>query len=304
MKNRIVEISRDGYKLSKTRGFMQISSDDDQHRIVMDDIGIVLVSGRGATYTNSLLVALAERNVPVVICNPQFLPVAWLWPLSGHHTQARNISAQIEAPKPLNKRLWQEIVRNKITAQSAIVDFVGGNGDALQAQAKRVRSGDPENVEAQVARRYWPMLFGPNFRRRRSNGEVNMFLNYGYTVLRACTARAIVSSGLHPSIGIHHSNQYNDFRLADDLVEPFRALVDVTVHQLIAAGHSNMNNAVKKSLAMTVNRDVSTELGMTPVSNAMLKLAQSLARSFRERSVQLDLPKKPNPIEIGALAHV
>lgn len=304
MKHRTIEISQDGYKLSKTRGFMQISSDEEQHRVVLDDIGMVLVSGRGATYTNSLLVALAERNIPVVICNPQFLPVAWMWPLSGHHTQARNISAQIEAPKPLNKRLWQEIVRNKITTQSAIVDFVGGNGDALQAQAKRVRSGDPENVEAQVARRYWPMLFGPNFRRRRSNGEVNMFLNYGYTVLRACTARAIVSSGLHPSIGIHHSNQYNDFRLADDLVEPFRALVDVTVHQLIAAGHSNMNNAVKKSLAMTVNRDVSTELGMTPVSNAMLKLAQSLARSFRERSVQLDLPKKPNPIEIGALAHV
>lgn len=304
MKHRTIEISQDGYKLSKTRGFMQISSDEEQHRVVLDDIGMVLVSGRGATYTNSLLVALAERNIPVVICNPQFLPVAWMWPLSGHHTQARNISAQIEAPKPLNKRLWQEIVRNKITTQSAIVDFVGGNGDALQAQAKRVRSGDPENVEAQVARRYWPMLFGPNFRRQRSNGEVNMFLNYGYTVLRACTARAIVSSGLHPSIGIHHSNQYNDFRLADDLVEPFRALVDVTVHQLIAAGHSNMNNAVKKSLAMTVNRDVSTELGMTPVSNAMLKLAQSLARSFRERSVQLDLPKKPNPIEIGALAHV
>lgn len=304
MKHRTIEISQDGFKLSKTRGFMQISSDEEQHRVVLDDIGMVLVSGRGASYTNSLLVALAERNIPVVICNPQYLPVAWLWPLSGHHTQARNISAQIEAPKPLNKRLWKEIVRSKITTQSAIVDFVGGNGDALRSQAKKVRSGDPENIEAQVARRYWPILFGTNFRRRRSNGEVNMFLNYGYTVLRACTARAIVSSGLHPSIGIHHSNQYNDFRLADDLVEPFRALVDVTVHQLIAGGHTQMSNTVKKSLAMTVNREVCTDLGMTPVSTAMLKLAQSLAKSFRERTVQLDLPKKPNPIEIGALAHV
>ena len=304
MKNRIVEISQDGYKLSKTRGFMQVSSEEDQHRFVLDDIGLVLVSGRGTTYTNSLLVALSERNIPVVICNLQFLPVAWLWPLSGHHTQARNISAQIEAPQPLNKRLWQEIVRSKISIQSAIVDFVGGPGDALQSQAKRVRSGDPENVEAQVARRYWPLLFGPSFRRRRSNGEVNMFLNYGYTVLRACTARAIVSSGLHPSIGIHHSNQYNDFRLADDLVEPFRPLVDVTVHQLIAAGHSEMCNEAKKSLAMTVNREISTDIGMTPVSSSILKLGQSVARSFREKSVQLDLPKKPNPIEIGALAHV
>ena len=303
MKNRIIEISNDGNKLSKTRGFMVISADTGESRVPLDDIGVVLISSSGVTYTNAILVSLAERCVPLVICDRNFKPVAWLWPMSGHHTQAKLMNAQLEASKPLSKRMWQQIVKAKIHQQAAVVDFLGHSSKSFNALANRVRSGDPLNVEAQVARMYWPLLFGKDFRRRRSEGNINSFLNYGYTVLRAAAARAVVSAGLHPSVGIHHTNQYNDWRLADDIVEPFRPLVDITVHRLVESGNGSLDTETKRVLAGTIARDVSTSAGTTPVSTCLIRLAQSIARSFLERKILLQLPSKCTPLELRAISN-
>lgn len=278
---------------------MVVSSQDGDSKIPLDDIGVVLVSGRGATYTNSLLTALAQRCVPLVICSENFMPVAWVWPIEGHHIQAHHMRAQFEASKPICKQIWQAIVRAKISQQAAVVDYVRGSGKALELHAKRVRSGDPENVESQVARKYWPILFGPTFRRRRSAGQINGLLNYGYAVLRAASARAVVSSGLHPSIGVHHSNRYDAMQLADDLMEPFRPMVDATVFSIVRNGKTVLDSDAKRTLAQIVNLDMQTSFGTTPIATCVLRLAQSVAHSFVSKTVNLELPYKATPLEIS-----
>ena len=301
MKNRVIEISSDGSKLSKSTGFLFISSKKGDLRIPLDDIGVVLISCRGATYTNPILVSLAERGVTVVICDQRFMPVAWVWPLSVHHTQAKLMNAQVAAPKPLSKRMWQQIVKLKIHQQAAVIEFLGHPCKSFERYVSSVKSGDPGNVEAQAARMYWPLVFGQDFRRRRSEGNINVLLNYGYTVLRAAAARAVVVSGLHPSFGIHHRNQYNEWRLVDDIVEPFRPLVDIVVHRLVEVKKSQLNKETKHILARTIAHDVNTSTGTTPISTSLIRMAQSIARSFLDQKVLLNLPTKCTLLELRAI---
>ena len=282
---------------------MVVSSDSGESRVALTDIGVVLVCSRSVTYTNSLLVSLAEHCIPLVICNQAFVPVAWLWPLTGHHLQSKFISAQIDAPKPISKRIWKEVVKAKIRQQAVVADFVGGSSQSIFQLTKHVKSGDPSNIEAQAARKYWPKLFGKEFRRRRENGFTNSCLNYGYTVLRATAARAIVSSGLHPSVGVHHSNQFNDFRLADDLIEPYRPYIDLVTYKLVQQGRTDLDNECKQMLASTMAFDVSTCLGTTPIATSLIRLAQSVARSFCESKVKLSLPYPSTSIELLALTN-
>ncbi len=301
MPERVVEIAEDGRRLARLRGFMTISaSDGELGRIPLDDVGIVLVTGHGATYTNNLLVALASHGAALVICAPNFLPVAWLWPIDGHHVQAERMAAQLAATRPMGKRLWRDVVRAKIHHQASVLDRLGKPSGGVFALGKRVRAGDPDNIEAQAARRYWPLAFGKGFRRDQAANGCNALLNYGYTVLRAATARAIVASGLHPSIGIHHSNRYDHLRLADDLMEPFRPLVDLTVAGLTRRGVTELTPEAKRDLVHILGRDLATTAGTTPVSTCILRLAQSLAQSFIARKTVLDMPLRPLPLDLSA----
>ena len=279
---------------------MTISSRDNVAKVPLDDIGTVLVTGRGATYTNNLLVALAKRGVALVICAPNFLPVAWLWPIEGHHVQAERMAAQLQATRPIGKRLWRDVVRAKIDQQAAVLGRLGQPSGGVAGLGRRVRAGDPDNVEAQAARRYWPLAFGREFRRDRKAGGANALLNYGYTVLRAATARAIVASGLHPSIGIHHANRYDHLRLADDLMEPFRPLVDLIVIDLMKSAVTDLTPEAKRQLALVLARDLPTAAGTTPVASCLLRLAQSLARSYLTRETALELPLKARPLDLSS----
>ena len=205
MIGRIVEIAEDGRHLALKRGFMTVRVDGDEiGRVALDDISVVIANAHGLTYSNNLLVALAERGAPLVICGRNHSPIAWVWPVAGHHAQTARMAAQVAASQPLKKRAWQAIVCAKISQQAAVLDAAGHRGGGVAALARKVRSGDPENVEAQAARRYWTLLMGDDFRRDRSAPGANALLNYGYTVLRAATARAVMAAGLHPSLGIHH----------------------------------------------------------------------------------------------------
>jgi CRISPR-associated protein Cas1 len=164
---RIVEIAEDGRHLSMHRGFMVVSAEKAEvGRVPLDDIGVVIANAHGLTYTNNLLIELAERGVSVVLCGPHHRPVAWLWPMEGHHMQAMRMRAQLAAPAPLGKRLWQILVRAKVQQQAATLAALGRPAGGFQLLARQVRSGDPENIEAQAARRYWPLMFGNGFRRR------------------------------------------------------------------------------------------------------------------------------------------
>lgn len=300
---RIVDIATDGRHLSAYRGFLLISEEREEvGRIPLDDVGAVIVHAHGITWSTNLVVALAERGALMVLCGANHAPVAVCMPLDGHHGQNARMRAQWEAGKPLAKQLWREVVVAKIRWQAAVLGARGIDAGAFDMLARRVRSGDPDNIEAQAARRYWPLLMGADFRRDRAAGGLNGMLNYGYTVLRSLIARAVVAAGLHPSIGIHHANRGNAFALADDLIEPFRPLVDALTLQLSARGCEEVTPQAKHAFAGLIALDLAGESGTTTVSVAAVKLAQSVARCFETgRSSELTLPRPPSAIELAGI---
>lgn len=299
MIGRVVEIAADDRHLAVSRGFLTVSTKGKEvGRVPLDDIGVLLAHAHGLTYSNNLMVELAQRGAAVVLCGPNHMPVAWLWPMDGHHVQSLRMRQQLEAGAPLRKRLWQVLVRAKIEQQRAVLERLGKPDGAFDLLARKVKSGDPENIEAQAARRYWPLLMGDDFRRDRSADGANAMLNYGYTVLRAGVARAVTSAGLHPSVGLHHSNRNNPMCLVDDLMEPFRPIVDYMVSRLIVAAKEEVNPETKAVLAQILTFDMATDQGTTPVATCVERLAFSLAQSFEAGKPSLTLPRTLLPLEM------
>jgi len=304
MIGRIVEIADDRRHLFVQRGFMVVQDTGGERKelgqIPLDDIGAVIANAHGLSYTNNLLVALSKRGVPFVMCAANHSPVGMLLPIDGNYEQARRIDAQIAVKKPMLKQLWSAIVRSKLEQQAAVLEAVGTSATPLWALVKKVKSGDPDNIEAQGARRYWGLLFGKDFRRDQSLGGVNSLLNYGYTVLRAATARAVIAAGLHPSVGLHHSNAGNPMRLVDDLIEPFRPVIDIKVWLLLKNGEQDVLPSTKRALVQTLYDDMLTDAGATPVSVCTQKLAVSLAQVFLGERERLDLPLPGLPLAMAA----
>ena len=294
MVGRVVEVASEGRHLARLRGLMTVSRNGvEDARVPLDDIGVLLCNARGLSYSNDLMTELARRGVAVVLCGANYLPTAWLWPLEGHHVQAMRMRCQLEASLPLRKRLWQRIVREKIAQQSNVLDLLQLSSGSIKVLGRRVKSGGPDNVEAQAARRYWPLLFGDGFRRDRYGGGPNPFLNYGYTVLRAAVARAVVFAGLHPSLGIHHHNRTNPMCMVDDLMEPFRPFVDYTSVRLVVEGRNELTPESKQALAEVLTLDMHTERGTTPLQTCIERAAQSLAQSFEAGKPALVFPNRP-----------
>jgi len=294
MVGRIVEVADDHRELRVHHGHLLImDSTAPPSRlgsVPLDDILAVISHARDVTVHSTVCVALAARAIPLVVCDSSYMPVAMLLGLQTHHVQASRIEAQASATRPMRKRLWARVVRAKLGQQAAVLDAIGANASGVKRLERSVRSGDPDNLEGQAARRYWPLLFGPQFRRRRDESGINVFLNYGYAVARAGMARAVVAAGLHPSLGLHHSHDENAMRLVDDLVEPFRPLVDVAVWELVQRGESELTSTNKRALVRACYQNVTTEAGETPVLVAMQRLAISLAQVLTGARDALDLP--------------
>jgi len=260
-------------------------------RVALDQIQAVIVNPHGATMSAGILAALAERGTPVIIAGQNFKPVATVVPVVGHHALSRRIEAQVGASQPARKQAWKQIVRAKITMQALVLDQFGCDAERLWLLEGKVRSGDPENCEAQAARYYWPRLLGGSFRRDPDEPGINGLLNYGYAVIRAATARAITAAGLHPAIGVHHSGALDTMRLADDLMEPFRPLVDARVRAIADSSDSvDVVPATKKLLVALLRTDVETPVGATPLTLAMHRTAKSLADYFLGERTKLELP--------------
>lgn len=304
--DRIVDIATDGLHLSAYRGFLLVEKEREEvGRIALDDIHAVIVHAHGVTWSGNLVARLAERGAPIVFCGANHCPIAVTLPLEGHHAQNARMQAQWNASKPLAKQLWRRIVSAKIAMQGSLLAARGIAGaEAFPYIAQRVRSGDPENLEAQAARRYWPLLMGADFRRDRAQDGANALLNYGYTVMRATCARAVVAAGLHPTIGIQHSNRGNAFALADDLVEPFRPLVDALVEQMVRDGVTALDPPTKRRFARLIAFDLRVGGEASPVSAAAQKLAQALARAFETGRPDLALFEPPTAIEWAAAGRV
>jgi len=294
-----VEIAEDGRHLSKQRGFLEVSERGRElGRVPLDDIDAVVATGHGLTLSKNLVVALAERGVPVVFCAANHMPAAFLWPADSHYEQAGRIADQAAAGKALKKRLWAQLVAAKVENQGAVLDTLGIEGGGFQLLARSVRVGDPTNVEAQAARRYWPLLFGTDFRRDRSEPGINAMLNYTYAVLRAGTARAIMAAGLHPSLGLAHRQRGNAFALVDDLMEPYRPLADLLVHGLIQSGVVAVDRDSKPALAQLLILDVASAKGVSPIRQCLERTAYSLSACFASTAKQLELPRRPLPLEV------
>lgn len=299
---RIVDLSTDGVHVSAHRGFLIVAKDRAElGRIVLDDIGAVIAHAHGISWSNTAFVRLAERSVPVVLCGANHVPVSCVWPMAGHHLQGARLNAQAAAGKPLIKRLWRDIVVAKIRMQGAVLASVGAERGAFDLFVRKVRSGDPDNMEAQAARRYWPALMGKDFRRDAALEGANALLNYGYTVLRAILCRAICGTGLHPTLGLFHSNRGNAFALADDLMEPYRPLVDRLVFNLVRDGQAGVGPATKTALVGLTSFDLEAGHGMSPLYVHASRLAQQLSGVFMDGTGSLDLPVPPSPLVLSGL---
>lgn len=270
--------------------------------MALDDIGGVIGNAHGLTWSNTVFTRLSERAVPIVLCGSNHAPVACIWPLQGNHLQGARLNAQVDASRPMAKRIWRDIVVAKIRMQAAVLASIGAEARAFDMLARKVRSGDPDNVEAQAARRYWPALMGRDFRRDRAAEGSNAMLNYGYTVLRATVSRAICAAGLHPSIGLHHSNRGNSFALADDLMEPYRPVIDRAVYNLLQDGRTELSPDAKTALAALSALDLPAPHGLSPLHVHASRLAQQLAALFCKEGGELDLPSPPDPLTMAGLA--
>lgn len=304
MIGRIVEVADDSRHLFVSRGFLVVQDTAGERKelgqIPLDDVAAVIANAHGLSYTNNLLVALAERCAPVVLCAANHNAVGMVLPIEGNYQQAKRFDAQLAASQPLIKRLWADIVKSKLQQQAAALEAAGAPFVPLSALVRKVRSGDPDNFEAQGARRYWGLLFGEDFRRDQQAGGPNAMLNYGYTVLRATTARAVVAAGLHPTMGLHHSNAGNAMRLVDDLMEPFRPMIDLKVWQLRQHGEEQVTPDSKRALVRSLYDDMQTNEGATPVMVCTQKLATSLAQIYLGEKEKLDLPLPGLPLNLAA----
>lgn len=295
MTDRILDLSECPARLRVRNNQLVIAREGtDDVSLPLADLAVLVVSHPQVTYTQAVLAGLAAAGGVFVACDAACMPVAMLLPLTGHHVQTERFAAQARAPRPVCKRLWRQLIRAKVRAQAALLEELHGDDHGLKPLSTRVRSGDPSNIEGQASRRYWPALFAdPNFRRRRENPDQNALLNYGYAVLRAIVARAICAAGLHPSLGLHHHNRYNGYCLADDLMEPFRPLVDRIVYAFVK------EHGVPAELTPTVKRELLTPLTgrvmldgeQRTLFDVLGTVAASLAEVFMGNARRLTLPE-------------
>lgn len=288
----VVEIAEDGRHLSLFRGFLKVSEGTTElGRVPLDDITALILSAHQISLSKNIMTALLERKVIIVTTGKNWHPLGLTLSLDAHYAYAGILRDQIGVSEARRKRLWQHLVRAKIENQKYILERFGTNRDKAQelaALVKRVKSGDPDNIEAQAARHYWPALMGTDFRRDRNLGGQNGFLNYGYTVLRAATARAVVAAGLNPALGLHHKSQVNAFALVDDLMEPFRPLVDGKVARF-EGGEDELTPAHKRALVGLLQLDLLTDKGASPLVNCLHQLARSLVVCLSDKNATLQV---------------
>lgn len=291
MPRRVLEIAGDGRFIHSQRGFIIAEEGGDRipvGKAPIEDLSSIVISGFGNSISQELLSRLANHGVVVVLTGSNQNPAAMLVPVIGNTEQAGRIDAQISLSVPLKKQLWKATIQSKIHQQDLVLKAIGEGGTNLKAFATRVKSGDQENLEAQAARRYWPALFGSMFRRNRELPGVNAALNYGYSILRATVARAVVGSGLLPSLGLHHRDPTNSFRLVDDLMEPFRPFVDLEVFLLRdQLDAEELSKEVRKVLVGIQHHDLQIGSQNETVSRAIYSTVQSLIRVHESRDAKL-----------------
>lgn len=291
MHGNIIEIGTDNKKLSVSAGFLRISEGNQVLKdIPLDLVLSIIITSPTAIYTQPLLQRLAEEGIPVIICGKNYIPSGIFLPLIGHYKQSYIQRIQFNTKLPLQKRLWQQIVIEKVNQQASVLKLYH-KPDLLTPLISKITSGDSTNIEAIAAKRYFSTLFGASFRRDTNAEGVNSFLNYGYAIIRACTARFTIGAGLCPSLSIKHQNQLNPLCLVDDLMEPFRPLVDATVYKIFAENkldeQETLAPAYKKLLSGILDTNLKTKKTISPVYQIIEEFIRQYVSSLTESKVEL-----------------
>lgn len=275
---------------------IRLKENDEKHPIPIEDIGIIIIDHPQITITQSVITKLLEHNVALITCNKTHHPTGLMLNLDGHTKQSKLFKHQLEASEPLKKQLWQQTIKAKINNQDLMLQLIGHNTLYLKELAKTVKSGDTTHHEAQAAHYYWKHFFNTisneNLTRERFGSSPNHLLNYGYAILRALVARNLVGSGLLPTLGIFHRNQYNAYCLADDIMEPYRPFVDFCVLTIVQNEiiTEELTPSIKKKLLQIPVMDVQIQNKKRPLMNAVQETTASLALSFQRKENQIKYP--------------
>lgn len=272
-----------------------IKSEIRESTIPIEDIGFLVLDHQEIYLSLPAMNLLVENNTSVIICGKNHLPNGMFLNLNSHHIQQEVFKNQIEASIPLKKQLWQQTIVEKITNQGILLAKITENKNSFEFLASKVLSGDTTNMEGVAAGQYWKTFFDTydiNFRRERFGDYPNNFLNYGYAILRAATARALSGSGLLNTLGIHHKSKYNAFALADDIMEPFRPLVDEKVFEIMQQyDEQELNTKIKAELLQVLTRTVYFKDEKSPLMVALQKTASSLQQCFMGNRKKIKYPK-------------
>lgn len=269
-----------------------IESEIRQSTIPVEDIGIIVLDNPEIYISLPAMNLLIENNASVIICAKNHLPNGMFLNLNSHHIQQEIFRNQINASVPLKKILWQQTIVEKIKNQGQMLQLVNKKKNHFEYLASKVLSGDTSNMEGVAAQQYWKYFFEINFKRERFGDYPNNFLNYGYAILRAATARALSGSGLLCTLGIHHKSKYNAFALADDIMEPFRPLVDQKVIEIMQNyDEQELNTKIKSELLQVLTTTVYFKEEKSPLMVALQKTASSLQQCFMGERKKIKYPK-------------
>lgn len=263
----------------------------------IEDLGVVVLDNKQITITSGVLEALLENNCAVITCDSKSMPIGLMLPLYGNTTQNERFRQQLDASLPLKKQLWQQTVQMKINNQASVLkDCVDEEVRCMRVWASDVRSGDPDNLEARAAAYYWKSLFADieGFTREREGIYPNNLLNYGYAILRAVVARGLVTSGLLPTLGIHHHNRYNAYCLADDIMEPYRPYVDELVFKLVQINGKvlDLTKEIKAKLLEIPTLEVKIGGKRSPLMVAVGQTTASLYKCFSGEVRRISYPER------------
>jgi CRISPR-associated protein Cas1 len=297
MIKRTLYFGNPAYLKTKNEQLIIELSREEARSVPIEDIGIVILDHQQITITQAVLAKLLANNTAVITCDHTHHPVGLQLCLEGHTLQSQKFKAQISASLPLKKQLWQQTVMAKIENQAAVLKSERSENKYLISLAAKVRSGDAGNLEAKAALYYWKNIFPEflEFTRQREGVPPNNLLNYGYAILRAVVARSLVASGLLPTLGIFHRNQYNAYCLADDIMEPYRPYVDKVVCDIVRMNGRflELGPGMKKQLLGIPAMDVIIEGQQSPLMNAVQRTTASLAKCFEGETRKIVYPAFP-----------
>jgi len=260
--------------------------------VPIEDVGFVVIEHPEIYISITTLSKLTQNNVAIIFCDQKHMPSSMLLNLDGHHLQQEIFKNQLNASEPLKKQLWQQTIKTKIRHQKELLKQLKKPFKVLEFHESKVLSGDTDNREGAAAAHYWKHLFNFDFKRERFGDYPNLFLNYGYIILRAAVARALSGSGLLCTLGIHHHNKYNAFCLADDIMEPYRPLVDAKVIDIMQEfDEQELTVEIKAALLNVLTQTVYFEDMKSPLMVGLSRTASSLQQCFAGTTRKLNYPQ-------------